>query len=69
MYEHDEHLCRYPVALRQHTHATKAYLPVDVAKALAVNPFYIQKVVEAFYTRDALQLRVSAHGTYGRQPL
>ena len=39
-------------------HITKAYLPVDVAKALAVNPLLVQKAVETFYTRDALQLRV-----------
>ena len=39
-------------------HVTKAYLPLDVAKALAVNPLLVQKAVETFYTRDALQLRV-----------
>nr|VWO94110.1 Uncharacterized protein [Ganoderma boninense] len=49
----------YPTALRQHTHVTKAYLPVDVTKALAVNPSFVQKAVETFYTRDALQLRAS----------
>ena len=48
----------YPAASRQHMHITKAYLPVDVAKALAVNPLLVQKAVETFYTRDALQLRV-----------
>ncbi|KAI0651586.1 SGT1-domain-containing protein [Trametes meyenii] len=47
----------YPATLRQHTHVTKAYLPLDVAKALAVIPPLVQKAVEAFYTRDALQLR------------
>ncbi|KAI0670169.1 SGT1-domain-containing protein [Trametes maxima] len=47
----------YPAALRQHIHNTKAYLPLDVAKALAVNTPLVQKAVEAFYTRDALQLR------------
>ncbi|KAI0768553.1 SGT1-domain-containing protein [Trametes elegans] len=49
----------YPAALRQHVHVTKAYLPLDVAKALAVNPPLVQKAVEAFYTRDALQLRAA----------
>ncbi|KAI1797621.1 SGT1 protein-domain-containing protein [Ganoderma leucocontextum] len=49
----------YPAASRQHTHVTNAHLPVDVAKALAVNPSLIQKAVETFYTRDALQLRAA----------
>ena len=48
----------YPAASRQHMHITKAYLPADVAKVLAVNPLLVQKAVETFYTRDALQLRV-----------
>ncbi|RPD63222.1 SGT1-domain-containing protein [Lentinus tigrinus ALCF2SS1-6] len=47
----------YPAGSRQHMHVAKAYLPVDVAKALAVNPLLVQKAVETFYTRDALQLR------------
>ena len=51
-------LASYPAASRQHMHITKAYLPVDVAKAFAVNPLLVQKAVETFYTRDALQLRV-----------
>ena len=42
----------YPAASRQHMHITKAYLPADVAKALAVNPLLVQKAVETFYTRD-----------------
>ncbi|CAL1696402.1 unnamed protein product [Somion occarium] len=49
----------YPDASRQHLHHTKAYLPVDVAKALAKSPALIQKAVEAFYTRDAIQLRAA----------
>ncbi|KAI0724281.1 SGT1 protein-domain-containing protein [Cerioporus squamosus] len=49
----------YPAASRQHMHVTKAYLPVDVAKALAANPPLVQKAVETFYTRDALQLRAA----------
>lgn len=43
-----------------HVHHAKVYLPVDIAKALAVNPALVQKPVESFYTRDALQLRVSS---------
>ncbi|RPD81718.1 SGT1-domain-containing protein [Lentinus tigrinus ALCF2SS1-7] len=49
----------YPAGSRQHMHVAKAYLPVDVAKALAVNPLLVQKAVETFYTRDALQLRAA----------
>lgn len=59
-------MLRYPAALRQHIHATKAHLPVDVAKALTLNPLFIQKAVETFYTRDSLQLRVSGNGIDGR---
>lgn len=40
-------------------HTTKGYVPVDIAKALLANPSLVQKAVEAFYTRDAIQLRVS----------
>lgn len=45
--------------LREHMHIAKGYVPVDVAKALLANPSLAQKAVEAFYTRDAIQLRVS----------
>ncbi|TRM60141.1 SGT1 protein-domain-containing protein [Schizophyllum amplum] len=47
----------YPAAFRQHVHTTKAYLPADVARALSVRPELVQRAVEAFYTRDAIQLR------------
>lgn len=49
---------RYPVAARNHIHAAKAYIPADIAKALVKNPLLVQKAVETFYTRDAIQLRV-----------
>ncbi|OCH96667.1 SGT1-domain-containing protein [Obba rivulosa] len=52
-------ICGYPAASRQHIHKTKAYLPVDTAKALSVDPSLVQKAVETFYTRDALQLRAA----------
>jgi hypothetical protein len=48
----------YPTALKDHIHTTNAYLPIDVAKALAHNPALVQRAVETFYTRDAIQLRV-----------
>ncbi|KAH9947701.1 SGT1-domain-containing protein [Amylocystis lapponica] len=47
----------YPSAARQHVHTTSVYIPVDIAKALSVDPSLVQKPVETFYTRDALQLR------------
>ncbi|KAG7450218.1 uncharacterized protein BT62DRAFT_1072326 [Guyanagaster necrorhizus] len=50
---------QYPEAIRRHVHVTKAYLPADIAKALAVNPHLVQKAVEAFYTRDGIQLRAA----------
>ncbi|KAJ7139770.1 SGT1 protein-domain-containing protein [Mycena epipterygia] len=49
----------YPGAARNHVHATKAYIPLDIARALASNPSLIQKPVETFYTRDAIQLRAA----------
>ncbi|KAJ4476672.1 SGT1 protein-domain-containing protein [Lentinula aciculospora] len=49
----------YPDAARQHVHATKAYMPLDIAKALSVNPSLVQKATEAFYTRDGVQLRAA----------
>ncbi|QRV86178.1 SGT1-ecdysoneless-like protein [Ceratobasidium sp. AG-Ba] len=52
-------VAKYPAALSQHIHRTKAYIPVDVARALLVDSALIQKAVEAFYTRDVLQLRAA----------
>jgi hypothetical protein len=49
---------RYPSSLSHHVHKAKVYLPVDIAKALSVNPALVQKATEIFYTRDAIQLRV-----------
>ncbi|KAG9047970.1 hypothetical protein FS837_001042 [Tulasnella sp. UAMH 9824] len=48
----------YPETLKQHVHRSRAHLPADIVLALSQNPALIQKAVEAFYTRDALQLRV-----------
>lgn len=48
----------YPEAAHQHTHRCKAYLPRDIVAALSVEPSLIQRAVETFYTRDAIQLRV-----------
>ncbi|KAF8213416.1 SGT1 protein-domain-containing protein [Mycena galopus ATCC 62051] len=49
----------YPEAARNHVHATKVYIPADIARALASEPSLIQKPVETFYTRDAIQLRAA----------
>ncbi|KZW02112.1 SGT1-domain-containing protein [Exidia glandulosa HHB12029] len=49
----------YPGLARQHVHAARMHLPVDVARALSANPSLVQKAAEAFYTRDALQLRAA----------
>lgn len=51
-------MCSYPASLKNHVHVTKAHLPIDIVKALSVYPSLVQKAVEAFYTRDAIQLRV-----------
>jgi len=49
----------YPGTLHEHLHTTWAYIPTDIAKALLAQPSLVQKAVEIFYTRDAIQLRVS----------
>ena len=49
----------YPGAALQHVHVAKAFLPIDIAKALSQSPSLVQRAVETFYTRDASQLRVS----------
>ncbi|KAG8885233.1 hypothetical protein FRB97_001679 [Tulasnella sp. 331] len=56
-------IARYPAAARQHVHTTNAYVPVDIALALSQNRGLVQKAVEAFYTRDALQLRAASKMT------
>ncbi|KAI0094564.1 SGT1 protein-domain-containing protein [Irpex rosettiformis] len=49
----------YPDAVRSHVHHTSVVVPIDVARALSVRPALVQKAVETFYTRDALQLRAA----------
>ncbi|KIJ68680.1 hypothetical protein HYDPIDRAFT_173344 [Hydnomerulius pinastri MD-312] len=49
----------YPGAARNHMHITKVQLPVDIARALLADPSLIQKPIETFYTRDAIQLRAA----------
>ncbi|KAG9314597.1 SGT1 protein-domain-containing protein [Chiua virens] len=49
----------YPGAARNHVHTALAYLPIDIARALTVDQSLIQKPVETFYTRDAIQLRAA----------
>jgi hypothetical protein len=48
----------YPAGLKGHLHRAKAYLPVNIAKALAKSPELVQKAIEGFYVRDPAQLRV-----------
>ena len=54
----------YPGVARNHVHTTLAYLPVDIARALTVDQSLVQKPIETFYTRDALQLRVRVGTTF-----
>ncbi|KAF8649824.1 hypothetical protein AX16_005589 [Volvariella volvacea WC 439] len=49
----------YPDAAKGHIHLTKAYVPIDIARALSSQPSLVQKAVETFYTRDAIQLRAA----------
>lgn len=58
------YLSRYPASVESHVHVTKAYLPIDIVKSLSVYPSLVQKAVEAFYTRDAIQLRVRSITIY-----
>ncbi|KAN0125412.1 SGT1 domain containing protein [Lactarius tabidus] len=52
-------IARYPDDLHRHVHKARTYLPLDIAKALSVNPALVQKAAEVFYTRDAVQLRAA----------
>jgi hypothetical protein len=61
-------LYRYPEALKHHVHRANAYLPVDIERALQKRPDLVQKAVEAFYTRDGIQLRVSLFMTNAHTP-
>ncbi|KAG7099520.1 hypothetical protein E1B28_001363 [Marasmius oreades] len=54
-----QRVAHYPSAARSHVHFAKAYIPEDVARALHADAPLVQKAVEAFYTRDAMQLRVA----------
>lgn len=58
-----ERISGYPETLRTHHHRAKAYLPINIAKALKVNPALGQRAVEGFYTRDAAQLRLASRAT------
>jgi hypothetical protein len=58
-----ERISGYPGTLRTHHHRAKAYLPVNIAKALKVDPALGQRAVEGFYTRDAAQLRLASRAT------
>ncbi|KAH0838529.1 SGT1 protein-domain-containing protein [Lanmaoa asiatica] len=49
----------YPGTAHNHVHTTMAYLPVDIVRALTVDQSLIQKPIETFYTRDAIQLRAA----------
>ncbi|KAJ9096360.1 hypothetical protein QFC21_005181 [Naganishia friedmannii] len=53
----------YPDTLATHHQHTKAYLPVNIAKALQVSPDLVQRAVEGFYMRDPAQLRAAARTT------
>ncbi|KAF9648515.1 SGT1-domain-containing protein [Thelephora ganbajun] len=54
-----DRISRYPAAGKQHTHVTRVWLPTDIAKILSVDQTLVQKPVETFYTRDAIQLRAA----------
>ncbi|KIJ45573.1 hypothetical protein M422DRAFT_166272 [Sphaerobolus stellatus SS14] len=58
----------YPAAARQHVHRTKVYLPKDIALALQKNPSLVQKAVETFYTRDAIQMRATRMARFTPEP-
>ncbi|KAH9968828.1 SGT1 protein-domain-containing protein [Russula dissimulans] len=54
-----QRISKYPSSLLHHVHKAKAYLPVDISKALSVHPALVQRAAEIFYTRDAIQLRAA----------
>ncbi|GAA5854531.1 hypothetical protein JCM9279_000833 [Rhodotorula babjevae] len=48
----------YPAKIKEHHHRTLAYLPTDIALALAEDPSLIAEAVGAFYQREPATLRV-----------
>lgn len=53
----------YPESLATHFQRTRAYLPINIAKAIKNDPSLAQRAVEGFYTRDAAQLRAASRAT------
>ncbi len=49
---------RFPAAARQSLHRTRVVVPHRVATLLAADPQCIADAVQAYYTRDALDLKV-----------
>ncbi|GAA5932072.1 hypothetical protein JCM3775_004233 [Rhodotorula graminis] len=56
----------YPAKIKEHHHRTLAYLPTDIALALADDPTLIAEAVGAFYQREPATLR--AVNTMSRFP-
>ncbi|GAA5916022.1 hypothetical protein JCM8208_007488 [Rhodotorula glutinis] len=56
----------YPAKIKEHHHRTLAYLPTDIALALADDPSLIAEAVGAFYQREPATLR--AVNTMSRFP-
>ncbi|KAI0702453.1 SGT1 protein-domain-containing protein [Cytidiella melzeri] len=54
-----QRISKYPNAARAHVHHTSVIVPFAIAQALSTRPALVQKAVETFYTRDALQLRAA----------
>lgn len=52
---------RYPAKMAEHTHTTLAYLPTEIALALAAEPALAAEAVAAFYEREPRTLKVRAY--------
>ena len=57
-------IAHLPAGIKSHWHTAVAQLPLGVAQVLSQDENLISKAVQAFYERDAIQLKVSQAGSY-----
>jgi hypothetical protein len=54
----NERIAGYPAKTAESLHVSRAFLPEDLARALAADPQLVGLAVEAFYMRDPIGLKV-----------
>ena len=54
-------LCSYPDKIAQFTHRTHCYIPAPLAHVLDTAPELVAPIVQAFYYRDPIDLKVRVY--------